>query len=102
MQSKSNPWRVRPIDVRERDGSLRWQLEGRSDDETAIVFADSTREGHVFDLQADRFVGTSGSAELDDEIRECIADTLAARRVLQSLDAIDRPRGRSDRLRFAA
>jgi hypothetical protein len=72
-----------------------------------MVTADTSAEGHVIDLQCDGYAGTTGNVELDCEVREHIADVLALRTVLQSLDAIDRRRwGRvqqpQDRRRWAA
>jgi hypothetical protein len=78
--------------VRDFNHGLRWTVEASTNDQTTMVTADTSHEGAVFDLQADRYVGTTGDAELDYEVRQHIGDVLALRTVLQSLNAIDRRR----------
>jgi hypothetical protein len=88
----SRVWRVRAVTVRGHNYGLRWTLEAATNDLTTTVTADTSHEGAVFDLQCDGYVGTTGDAELDYEVRQHIADVLALRTVLQSLNSIDRRR----------
>jgi hypothetical protein len=101
------PWRVRAVTVRDFNCGLRWTLDASTNDLTTTITADTSHDGDVVDLQRDDYVGTTGDVELDREVRERIADLLALRTVLQSLNAIDRRRwGRvqqpNDRRRWAA
>ncbi|HSZ70218.1 MAG TPA: hypothetical protein VK756_07640 [Solirubrobacteraceae bacterium] len=99
-------WRIRTRAVRDHGHGLRWTLYAACDDYTTIVVADSTFDGVLLDVQSDDYAGTTGDAALDFEVGEHIADFLALRSALQSLDEIDRRRGRvqvpADRSRWAA
>ena len=75
--------------MRASDCGLRWTLEAWCAEETTTVYADTTSDGRVHDLQADHYLGTSGSPELDQEIREHVADAMARHKIAQSLDAIN-------------
>ncbi len=92
-------WRACATAVREHDGGLRWTLDAWTSDLETVVTVDTTRSGHVFDVQSDGYVGTSGDDELDYECRRHIDELLAIRRVLLALDRIERPLHRSDRVR---
>jgi hypothetical protein len=99
--NSADTWRVRATSVREWNHGLRWEVQARRNDEVTIITCDTTRDGGVTDLQSERYVGTTGDATLDVEVRECIADVLALRSVLSSLPRIETTRHRSDRLRVA-
>jgi hypothetical protein len=95
-------WILRVTDVRPYELGYRWQLEASTDDLTTVVWADTTRSGHLVGLQSDEYVHTSGDIELDGLIERCVLDAIASRNARSSLDAIDvRRPGRSDRLRGA-
>jgi len=100
--SQGNPrrsWRVRITDVRPWDGGLRWTLEASSSDEPVTVYADTSRNGALYDLQAGPYVGWTGDKDLDHEVAQEVRKVSALRGVLKSLDSIDLTRSRSDRLR---
>lgn len=95
-------WRVRATEVRPWNGGLRWSLEAWRGDLSTTVTADTHRNGTVYDLQSGPYVGWTGDEELDREVCLHIGNLVAHRKVLRQLDAIERPRSRSDRLRWAA
>jgi hypothetical protein len=98
MQS-SKPWRVRPTDVREFNGSLRWSLHAQNGDEVTTITADSTEAGSVFALQSETHIDSS----LGDEVRWVVSEAIGQHEVLRQLNSITGRRyGRSDRLRVAA
>jgi beta-galactosidase GanA len=96
-------WKTRAVGVREHEGSLRWTVQARSSDHELTVTVDTSRSGRVIDLQtSDGHIGTTGSDLLDEQVADRVADVLAQRALNLELDHIERPRQRSDRLRWAA
>lgn len=85
-------WRVRVREVRRLWGGLRWTIDASTPDLEAVVYADSTAGGSVYDLQSDEYSGTTGDEALDDVVRQCVRDALATRNACQLLDGIDRRR----------
>jgi hypothetical protein len=97
----AEPWRIRAVGVRQFNQGLRWEVQARRNDEVTVITCDTTRDGAVTDLQSEDYVGTTGDATLDVEVRECIGDVLALRSVLSSLPRVEVALHRSDRLRVA-
>jgi hypothetical protein len=96
-------WLLRTREIRCRPDCRRWTIDCRAADERVVVWADVTAGGMLLGLQTDDdYIGTTGSPELDEAIVEHVADELARRRTSQTLDQLDRPRGRSDRVRWVA
>lgn len=88
--------------MRRHDGLLRWTLDASTPDLETVVYADTTTAGTVVFLQSDEYVSTAGDPELDELVIEQIKAAVAGRYVSRRLDDLDRPRRRSDRLRWAA
>jgi len=99
-------WRARVKDVRPHDNGLRWTLLSWTSDIEVLVHVDTSRDGKLaFDIQSDGYVGTSGDLELDDAAISAIRWTVANRRAVRQLDALDKRRwgaGPRERLRGAA
>jgi hypothetical protein len=85
-------WHVRPIGVREHDGSLRWTLAADTDELTVTVTADTSESGTLFDLQSGDYAGTTGDPRLDHEVERAIRGVIASRAVARELDTIRRGR----------
>lgn len=87
-------WSVRATTVKQHELGLRWTLDAWTSDLATTVTADSTHEGHVYDLASDGYHGTTGDEELDYQVALHIRDTIALRTILQTPDAIDHQRSR--------
>jgi len=96
-------WTLRIEQIRFRSDGVRWTVACRTADEAVLAWADTTTRGTLLGLHTNGCIGSTGDEHLDRQIAVKIADTLAERRVAQTLDEFGRRRrGRSDRLRWAA
>jgi hypothetical protein len=94
MEATRGTPRVR--DVQQRDDGRRWTLT--LDGETII--ADTTVGGRVVGVQTPDGQLLDGDAEVVSAVQDHIGNVLTARSVREQLDAPERPRGRSDRVRW--
>jgi hypothetical protein len=102
MSAANATWQVHVTNVRRFNGGLRWTLAAATEDLETVVTADSTASGgRLLYMQSDEYCGWTGDQALDDLVIEVVEKAVAGRAIHRQIDAIERPRERSDRLRWS-